>query len=127
MSHRGITIYEHVEIGRAIEAELRKRHGVRRDTLPDVENFPPVPEGKTRDLAADKAGFGNGKTYEQAKYVIDHGAPELVSAVDAGRLPGIGPPGMTVATAFGSSHVSSGVAGDGWRILTDSPPDFFWG
>lgn len=24
-------------------------------------------EGKTRDLAAKAAGFGNGKTYEQAK------------------------------------------------------------
>jgi len=27
-----------------------------------VENFPP-PTGKTRDLAAKAAGFGNGKTY----------------------------------------------------------------
>ena len=32
---------------------------------------------RTRDTAADRAGFDNAKTYEQAKAVVDHGVPEL--------------------------------------------------
>jgi ParB family chromosome partitioning protein len=42
--------------------------------------------GNTRDIAAKAAGFGNGKTYEQAKAVIERGAPELVEAMDAGHV-----------------------------------------
>ena len=53
-------------IGEAIEVELQGRHGNNQYTEEEVENIPP-PAGKTRDLAAKAAGFGNGKTYEQAK------------------------------------------------------------
>ena len=53
-------------IGAAIEAELAQRRGTNQHSKEDVENFPP-PEGKTRDLVAKATGFGNGKTYEQAK------------------------------------------------------------
>lgn len=53
---------------KALEGELAGRNGVRHDTSAARENFPQV-EGKTRDLAAKAAGFGNGKTYEQAKAV----------------------------------------------------------
>lgn len=45
----------------ALERELPKRHGNNQHTKEEVENFPP-PEGKTRDIAAKAAGFGNGKT-----------------------------------------------------------------
>jgi hypothetical protein len=31
------------------------------------ENFPEIKGKQTRDLAAEKAGFGNARTYEQAK------------------------------------------------------------
>ena len=41
---------------------------------------------RTAELAAEKAGFGNRKTYDQAKRVVDHGAPELVEAMDAGEI-----------------------------------------
>jgi len=40
--------------------------------------------GKTRDLAAAKAGLGSGKTLEAAQKVVEHGAPELVAAMDEG-------------------------------------------
>ena len=53
-------------IGEAIERELEGRNGIRHDTKPAMENFPQV-AGATRDIAAKAAGFGNGKTYEQAK------------------------------------------------------------
>ena len=87
-ARKDFTVSERVEIGLAIEAELAKRNGVRRDRLP-VENFPQVdcvPEGKTRDLAAEKAGFGNGKTYEQAKKVIDEAPEPVVEAMDVGLI-----------------------------------------
>lgn len=40
--------------------------------------------GDTRDLAAAKAGIGSGKTLEAAQKVVEHGAPELVAAMDEG-------------------------------------------
>lgn len=57
-----------MEIGKALEGELsakaekRMKAGVHNPP----ENFPEG-KGDTRDLAAKAAGFGNGKTYEQAK------------------------------------------------------------
>lgn len=84
---KDFTTSERVEIGKALEGELaakaaqRKKSGVA--NLP--ENFPGG-VGDTRDLAAKAAGFGNGKTYEQAKSVVDSGVPELVEAMDAGSV-----------------------------------------
>lgn len=75
---------ERVAIGEAIERELEGRNGIRHDTKTAMENFPKV-EGATRDIAAKAAGFGNGKTYEQAKAVTNTAAPELVLAMDEGR------------------------------------------
>lgn len=48
---------DRVAIGEAIEQELQGRVG--RPAAEMVENFPPLAEGKTRDLAAKAAGFGN--------------------------------------------------------------------
>lgn len=82
---KDFTISERVEIGRALEAEIGRRKGQRTD-LRVPEKFPEVRGRDTRDVAAEKAGFGNGKTYEQAKKVLDHGAPELVAAVERGEV-----------------------------------------
>lgn len=49
-----------------------------------TENFPEG-KGETRDLVAKATGFGNGKTYEQAKKVVQEAAPELVAAMDSGE------------------------------------------
>ncbi|MFG3451190.1 ParB/RepB/Spo0J family partition protein [Stutzerimonas stutzeri] len=81
---KDFTHSERVAIGEAIEQELQGRHGNNQYTEEEVENFPP-PTGKTRDLAAKAAGFGNGKTYEQAKKVTNEASPELVQAMDEGR------------------------------------------
>jgi len=81
---KDFTPSERVAIGEAIERELEGRNGVRHDTKTAMENFPQV-EGATRDIAAKAAGFGNGKTYEQAKRVTNDAAPELVQAMDEGR------------------------------------------
>lgn len=78
---------ERVAIGEAIERELEGRRGINQHTKKEgVENFPQADPGeKTRDIAAKAAGFGNGKTYEQAKAVTNTAAPELVLAMDEGR------------------------------------------
>lgn len=81
---KDFTPSERVAIGEAIERELEGRNGVRHDTATAKENFPEV-AGQTRDIAAKAAGFGNGKTYEQAKRVANEAAPELVQAMDEGR------------------------------------------
>ena len=82
---KDFTVSERVEIGKALEGELAQRVGVNQHTKEGGENFP-HPKGKTRDIAAKAAGFGNGKTYEQAKSVVDSGVPELVEAMDAGSV-----------------------------------------
>jgi ParB-like chromosome segregation protein Spo0J len=81
---KDFTPSEKVAIARAIEKELEGRQG--RPTAKKVVSGTPFPEGKTRDLAAEKAGFGSGSSYERAKTVVDKGAPELVEAVDAGEV-----------------------------------------
>lgn len=56
-------------IGEAIEGELRLQaeKRMKAGVHNPKENFPEGQEGQTRDLAAKAAGFGNGKTYEQAR------------------------------------------------------------
>ena len=83
---KDFTPSERVAIGKAIEAEIGKRQGQRTD-LELVEDLPQVPPGtKTREIAAERAGFGNARTYQQAKKVTEDGAPELVAAMDAGEV-----------------------------------------
>lgn len=43
-------------------------------------------QGATRDIAAAKAGLGSGKTMEAAQKVVERGIPELVEAMDSGRV-----------------------------------------
>jgi DNA modification methylase len=52
-----------------------------------VGKFPQVEPGKkTREAAAEKAGFGNDKTYRQAAKVVNNGTPKLIQAMDEGRV-----------------------------------------
>jgi hypothetical protein len=83
---KDFTPSERVAIGKALEAYLGNRQGERTDKkLPD--NYPEVQQGKeTREIAAEKAGFGSDFTYRQAKKIVDHAEPVLVDAVDAGAL-----------------------------------------
>lgn len=74
---------ERAAIGKAIEPALAERAG---RPVKNVENFPPLLAGKTRDLAAKRAGFQTGKTYESAKTVVARGAAELIAAMDKGRI-----------------------------------------
>jgi ParB-like nuclease domain len=99
---------ERVAIGKALEAELGDRQGQRTDielqrncgpvpgrTLDAVhqsgtelgENVPEVPSGaRTAEIAASRAGFGNRKTYEQAKKVVEKAVDEVIAQMDSGHL-----------------------------------------
>ena len=76
------TVSERVEIGKALEGELaakalqRMKSGIENpeenfpqgrvgnpELRPIGEKIPELPQGRTRDIAAKAAGFGNGKTY----------------------------------------------------------------
>jgi hypothetical protein len=76
---KAFTISEQVAIADAIAERLGQRQGSRTD-LKTWGNVSPSDEGRTRDIAAAKAGLGSGKTYEAAKKVVDTGAPALVAA-----------------------------------------------
>ncbi len=82
---KDFTVSERVEIGKALEGELQGRVG-NPELRPIGEKIPELPQGRTRDLAAKAAGFGNGKTYEQAKKAIAEAPPEVVAAMDAGEV-----------------------------------------
>lgn len=83
---KDFTASERIAIGKAMEEALGERRGGDTSTgeQRNKENFPECKGKQTRDIAAEKAGFGNGKTYQQAKKVVDDGAAELVAAMDKG-------------------------------------------
>ena len=83
---KDFTPSERVAIAQAIQAELGNRQGQRTD-IQLQGNFPEVHPGvQTRDIAAQKAGFGNAKTYEQARSVVEHGTEEVVEQMETGEL-----------------------------------------
>ncbi len=84
---KDFTPSERVAIGRAIEEEIGDRRGSNQyQTKEDVENFPQAEGKKTRQVAAELAGFGNETTYRQAKTVVDNAEPELIEAMDRGEV-----------------------------------------
>jgi ParB family chromosome partitioning protein len=80
------TVTERLAIAQRIAERLQGRHGGDRKT-DQGGNISTLDEaGKTRDLAAAKAGLGSGKTLEAAQKVVERGVPELVEAMDAGKV-----------------------------------------
>ena len=82
---KDFTVSERVAIGKALEEQVGNRQGQRTD-LELVQNSAQVAGEKTRELAAKQAGFGSHYTYDQAKKVVETGAPELVDAMDRGDV-----------------------------------------
>ena len=80
------TVSERLAIAQRISERMQGRVG-NPDLKPNCGNISTIEEtGKTRDIAAKKAGLGSGKTLEAAQKVIEHGTPELIEAMDAGKL-----------------------------------------
>ena len=81
---KDFTVSERVAIGGAVEVSLGERRGRPKE---NVQNLAQLPAGeKTRDIAAEKSGFGNAKSYRQAKAIVEKGTPELIEAVDRGYV-----------------------------------------
>jgi len=80
---KNFTQSERSAIGAALEVELGNRKGQRSDLSAIAEK---LPKGNTVDLAAKRAGFKSTESYERAKTVVAKGAPELVEAMDKGKL-----------------------------------------
>ena len=85
---KNFTVSERVAIAEIIKEQLSGRRNLTlKQNTTDPENLPDrQPKGDRRDLSADQAGFGNGKTFEQAKEVIDKAEPEVVTAMDNDKL-----------------------------------------
>ncbi len=82
---KDFTPSERVAIAAAIQRQIGSRQGQRTDQLRG--KVPEVPPGKrTRETAAERAGFGNDKTYRQAARVVQNGTPGLIRAMDAGTV-----------------------------------------
>ena len=115
---KAFTVSERVAIAEAIEEELRGRNLATLKQNAEVENFPQreTPEGKTRDLAASKAGLGSGKTLEAAQAVIAEAVAErlqgrqLANLVQnrSGNISGSGEQGETRDLAAAKAGLGSG-------------------
>jgi len=81
---KDFTPSEKVAIARTIEKELEGRVG--RPSSEITRLGGELHKGESMDLAAKRAGFGSGDTYERAKTIVDSGIPELIAAVDAGEV-----------------------------------------
>lgn len=83
---KSFTVTERLAIAQRIAERLQGRVG-NPDLRSNGGNISTIEEaGKTRDLAAAKAGLGSGKTLEAAQKVVEHGTPELVAAMDDGKV-----------------------------------------
>jgi len=71
---------ERVAIADSVQKAIGDRQGQRTDTL-----VAHVPQVKTRDIAAQKAGFTSTSQFRNTKKVVDQGSLELVEAMDTGK------------------------------------------
>ena len=85
---KDFTPSERVAIARAIADEMSARKGHNQHTPEEqVQKFAQATEGqKTSDFAAKRAGFGNRETFRQAEAVVEQAEPELVEAMDKGKV-----------------------------------------
>jgi ParB/RepB/Spo0J family partition protein len=79
---KDFTPIERAAIGEAILKELGNRHGGDRSTAAIAA----LEKGKSADIAAKRAGFKSAETFERVKTVAAKGAPELIAAMEAGKL-----------------------------------------
>lgn len=78
---KDFTASERVAIAEVVRDAMGNRQGQRTDLSANA-----AMSGKTVDAAARKAGFGSAETYERAKSVVNNGTPELVQAMDNGKV-----------------------------------------
>ncbi|MDB5596272.1 MAG: hypothetical protein JWM36_3233 [Hyphomicrobiales bacterium] len=84
---KDFTASERVAIAEAVRGQLGERRGGDR-TESKRQNLAVCsdPPARSRDMAAERAGFGNAETLRQASAVVKLGTPELVEKMDAGEI-----------------------------------------
>ncbi|MBU2763714.1 DNA N-6-adenine-methyltransferase [Acidithiobacillus caldus] len=85
---KDFSVSERVAIAKAIEEQLAGRHGGDRRSkdFQDGKISGLKEGGESRDLVADRSGFGCGKTYESARNAVEQGIPDLVEILDDGLV-----------------------------------------
>ncbi len=78
---KDFTPSERVAIGKTLEARLGERRG--RDNR---QNLDEIRGRRSNALAAEKAGFGNRTTYEQAKKVVEKAVDEVIARMDSEQI-----------------------------------------
>lgn len=81
---KAFTPSERTSIAKAIEERLGERKGQRTDK--HSSNCDEVHRGRTKKIAATKAGFPSQDSYQRASKVVAKGSPELVDAMDSGAV-----------------------------------------
>lgn len=81
------TVTERLAIAQRIAERLCPPGETRQGQRTDLgKNLPMSEKGKTAEIAAKHAGLGSRETLRAAQKVVEHGAPELVEAMDAGKV-----------------------------------------
>lgn len=83
---KDFTPSERVAIAQAIFNEIGDRRGINQYSEGQQNIAEPQKGQQTADFAAKKAGFGNRETFRQAKNVVENATPELVAAMDEGKV-----------------------------------------
>ena len=77
---------ERVALAQAIEAKEKKDAEDRMRAGVQPSGNISGGSGDVRDILAQKVGLGSGKTLEAAQKVVERGVPELVEAMDRGKV-----------------------------------------
>lgn len=86
-SRKEFVLSERVEWARRLEQVERLKAKERQGARSDIqENFPECDKGQVRDKVALQAGFGSGKNYEKAKFIMDSADKETINQLDDGQI-----------------------------------------
>lgn len=50
------------------------------------ENLPGQESGQVRDIVAEQVGFGSGKQFDKAKFIMENATPEIIQQLDEGVI-----------------------------------------
>ncbi|MCL6605520.1 MAG: ParB N-terminal domain-containing protein [Paenibacillus sp.] len=82
---KDFTWSERVAYGKKVE-EIQKISAKERMTAAGKENLPEEEKGQVRDIVAEQVGFGSGKTWDKAKFIMENATPEIIQQLDAGII-----------------------------------------
>jgi len=76
------TFSERIEWAKRLEEVERLKA---KERMAGKESFPDQ-SGQVRDIVAEQAGFGSGKQYDKAKYIMENATPEIIQQLDEGLI-----------------------------------------